>query len=172
MEIVLIAARSKNGIIGRAKGLPWQLPADMAHFRKLTMGAPVLMGRKTWESLTQALPGRRNLVVTRKKDYVARGAEVFADIEYALLAADGETPLFVIGGEDIYRQTLGLADRLLITEVDTEVQGDACFPGIDPGCFDLVAQRARSADAENAFAMTFCEYRRRRVKVLAKSPSF
>ena len=115
-EIILIAAVAENGVIGRDNALPWRLKADLAHFKATTSGHPVLMGRKTWESLGRPLPGRRNLVVTRDPAYSASGAEVFVSPEAALAAA-GATKVFVIGGAEIYRQLLGRADVLMLTEV-------------------------------------------------------
>ena len=132
-ELILIAAVAANRAIGKDNRLLWQIPADMAHFKSLTNGHTVLMGRKTWESLParfRPLPGRRNLVVSRQTDYSAPGAELAPSIENALtLAADAEK-IFVIGGEEIYRQTLALAQRLEITEVHQTPDADAWFPEI------------------------------------------
>ena len=132
-ELILIAAVAANRAIGKDNRLLWQIPADMAHFKSLTNGHTVLMGRKTWESLParfRPLPGRRNLVISRQADYSAPGAELAPSIENALtLAADAEK-IFVIGGEEIYRQTLALAQRLEITEVHQTPDADAWFPEI------------------------------------------
>ena len=124
-EIVLIAAVARNGTIGRDNELPWRLKADLQHFRALTLGHPILMGRKTWESLGRPLPGRRNLVVSRDPGFRAEGAECFAD-PAAAIAAAGEAPtLFVIGGAQLYAQLLPHADRLELTEVHADIDGDA-----------------------------------------------
>ncbi|MDR1424326.1 MAG: dihydrofolate reductase [Azoarcus sp.] len=160
-EIVLIAAVARNGVIGRENALPWRLKADMAHFRATTLGHPVLMGRKTWESLGKPLPGRRNLVLTRQAGYAAHGAEVFASPDAALATVRDAVRVFVIGGAEIYRMMLPRADTLLLTEVDAEVAGDAHFPAFERKRFREAARRAGSeADAENEFAMTFVEYRK------------
>ena len=134
-EIVIIAAVAKNRVIGKDNTLIWNIPEDMAHFKALTSGQTVIMGRKTWESLPprfRPLPGRRNIVISRQPDFAAPGAELAASLEAALqLAAQAETA-FIIGGEQIYRQAMDVADRLEITEVDLEPEGDAWFPAIDP----------------------------------------
>ena len=138
-------ARSRNGVIGKDGGLPWRLKSDLAIFRAVTMGKPVIMGRKTWESLPprfRPLPGRRNIVISRQADFAAPGAELAASLEAALqLAAQAETA-FIIGGEQIYRQAMDVADRLEITEVDLEPEGDAWFPVIDAGCWQETARAA------------------------------
>ncbi|MDR2032144.1 MAG: dihydrofolate reductase [Azoarcus sp.] len=159
-EIVLIAAIARNGVIGRDNALPWRLKADLRHFRETTLGHPVLMGRKTWESLSKPLPGRRNLVLTRQPGYAARGAEVFVSIREALAASAGAARLFVIGGAEIYRALLPWADTLLLTEVAAEVEGDACFPAFDRAHFREISRSAHPADADNEHAVEFVEYRR------------
>ena len=141
-EIVIIAAVAKNRVIGRDNQLIWNIPEDMAHFKALTSGHTVIMGRKTWESLPprfRPLPGRRNIVITRQPDYPAPGAELADSLENALKLASAPGPTsdsmvanttFIIGGEQIYAQAMSLADRLEITEVDLEPEGDAWFPAI------------------------------------------
>lgn len=131
-EVVVIAAVAKNRVIGKDNQLIWNIPEDMAHFKALTAGHTVIMGRKTWESLPprfRPLPGRRNIVISRQADYAAPGAEVAESLEKALHLASAAT-VFIIGGEQIYAQALALADRLEITEVDLEPEGDAWFPDI------------------------------------------
>lgn len=160
-KIVLVAAVAKNRVIGRDNQLVWQLPEDMQHFKSLTQGHAVLMGRKTWESLPprfRPLPGRRNIVVTRQGDYVAAGAEVAGSLPAALaLAAERET-VFVIGGADIYTQALPLADRLEITEVDLEPEGDAWFPVIPTTEWRETARQ--SAIGQNGTGYAFVTYQR------------
>ena len=132
-EIVIIAAVAKNRVIGKDNRLLWKIPEDMAHFKALTAGHTVIMGRKTWESLPprcRPLPGRRNIVITRQADYDAPGAELAGSLENALKLASTATVAFIIGGEQIYTQAMALADRLEITEVDQEPEGDAWFPEI------------------------------------------
>jgi dihydrofolate reductase len=132
-EIVIIAAVARNQVIGKDNRLLWNIPEDMAHFKALTSGHTVVMGRKTWESLPprfRPLPGRRNIVITRQPDYAAPGAELADSLENALKLASTATVVFIIGGEQIYRQAIAVADRLEITEVDLEPEGDAWFPQI------------------------------------------
>jgi dihydrofolate reductase len=132
-EIVIIAAVAKNRVIGKDNKLLWNIPEDMAHFKALTAGHTVIMGRKTWESLPprfRPLPGRRNIVITRQPDYAAPGAELADSLENAQKLASTATVAFIIGGEQIYTQAMALADRLEITEVDQEPEGDAWFPEI------------------------------------------
>ncbi|CAI08630.1 dihydrofolate reductase [Aromatoleum aromaticum] len=159
-QVIIIAATARNGAIGRDNQLPWRLKSDLARFKETTIGHPVLMGRKTWESLGRPLPARRNLVVTRDRSYSATGAEVFPDPEAALEAAGDET-VFVIGGAELYRQLLDSADALLLTEVHADVAGDAYFPPFDRGDFDEVRREQHDADAHNEFSFDFVEYRRK-----------
>ncbi|MDR1462641.1 MAG: dihydrofolate reductase [Azoarcus sp.] len=159
-EIVLIAAVARNGVIGRGNTLPWRLKADLLHFREATLGHPVLMGRKTWESLGKPLPGRRNLVLTRQSAYAAQGAEVFASASDALDAIAGAARAFVIGGSEIYRALLSRADTLLLTEIAADVEGDAHFPAFDRAHFKEISRSPRPADADNDHAVEFVEYRR------------
>ena len=132
-EIVIIAAVARNRVIGKDNALLWHIPEDMAHFKALTSGQTVIMGRKTWESLPprfRPLPGRRNIVISRQPDFAVPGAELASSLDHALqLASTGEC-VFIIGGEQIYRQGLVFADRLEITEVDQTPDGDAWFPEI------------------------------------------
>jgi dihydrofolate reductase len=133
-RIALVVAVSRNGIIGRDGGLPWHISSDLQRFKAITMGKPVIMGRKTWESLPKKpLPGRTNIVITRQRDYRAPGAIVVADAAAALAAAGahGAKEIAVIGGGKIYAMFFDLADRIYLTEVDLEVQGDTRFPPID-----------------------------------------
>lgn len=160
-EIVIVAALARNGVIGRDNGLPWRLKADLQHFRALTMGHPILMGRKTWESLGRPLPGRRNLVVTRDAEFEAVGAEVFTDPEAAIAAAAGAERLFVIGGAQLYKTLFPRAERLALTEVWADVEGDAHFPMFDRSDFVEERRDARTADADNEYDYDFVDYRRR-----------
>jgi dihydrofolate reductase len=160
-EIVLIAAVARNGVIGRGNALPWRLKADLLHFREATLGHPVLMGRKTWESLGRPLPGRRNLVLTRQPGYTTQGGEIFTSTGEALNAAAGAARVFVIGGAEIYRALLPLANTLLLTEIAAEVEGDARFPAFDRAHFREISRIPRPADADNDHAVEFVEYRRK-----------
>ncbi|HAF56275.1 MAG TPA: diacylglycerol kinase [Thauera sp.] len=160
-EIVIVAALARNGVIGRDNGLPWRLKADLQHFRALTMGHPILMGRNTWVSLGRPLPGRRNMVVTRDTSFQAAGAEVFRSPEAAIAAASDAERIFVIGGAQLYGTLLPLADRLVLTEVWADVEGDAHFPLLDRDDFVEERRDARQADADNEFDFDFVEYCRR-----------
>ncbi|GHU07739.1 dihydrofolate reductase [Betaproteobacteria bacterium] len=159
-EIILIAAVARNGVIGRDNALPWRLKADLARFRAHTLGHPLLMGRKTWESLGKPLPGRRNLVLTRQPGYTAQGCEVFASADEALAALAAAEKVFVIGGAEIYRALLPQADTLLLTEVSAEVTGDAHFPAFERTRFKETSRTPCPADADNEYAFDFVEYRR------------
>ena len=131
MELKLIYARSRNGVIGRDGQLPWHLPADLAHFKQTTLGQAVVMGRKTWDSLPERfrpLPGRTNIVITRQTDWHAPGALVAHSLDQAMSLCPAPGPLWVIGGADIYAQALPLASTVVVTEIDVEVQGDAHAP--------------------------------------------
>lgn len=128
----LVVAVARNGAIGIDGGLPWRLPGDLAFFKKVTMGKPILMGRKTWESLPRKpLPGRPNLIVTRDPAYVAEGGAVFSDIDAALAHVGSVGEVAVIGGAELYRQTLDRADRIYLTEVDAAPDADTFFPEFD-----------------------------------------
>ena len=131
--ISYVVAVSRNGVIGREGGLPWHISSDLKRFKEITMGKPVVMGRKTWESLPRKpLPGRRNLVITRQRGFVPEGAEVAATPEEALRLAGDAPEVAVIGGGEIYRLFWPLVDRLYLTEVDLEVEGDTQFPPVSP----------------------------------------
>jgi len=130
-RVYLLAAVASNGIIGANGTLPWRLPEDLAHFKRLTMGHPVIMGRRTWESLPGALPGRENIVVTRTRGYEARGAAVANSLEGALALCAGEPVVFVIGGSRLFADSLPLASGLILTEIHRDFEGDTWFPDYD-----------------------------------------
>jgi dihydrofolate reductase len=130
-RIYLIAAVAKNGVIGAHGKLPWHLPEDLQHFKKLTLGHPVIMGRRTWESLGKPLPGRENIVVSRKSGFEAPGASVASTLEAAIALCTGEAVAFVIGGAEIYAAALPLADGLVLTEIHQDFEGDTRFPDWD-----------------------------------------
>ena len=141
--IALIWAQSRNGVIGRDGALPWHLPEDLAHFRALTTGSTVMMGRRTWESLPakfRPLPGRRNVVLTHQASYDAPGAEVRTDLMEAVNGTDDD--IWVIGGAAVYDAVLPYADRLVVTDVDFEVEGDAWAPQVGPEWIDAVREPA------------------------------
>lgn len=152
--VSLVVAMDEGGVIGRGGTLPWRLPEDLRHFRRLTLGKTVLMGRKTWESLGKPLEGRRNCVLSRDPAFRAPGAEVFTTLDQAL-AAHGEGELVVIGGAELYRQALPLARTLHLTRVHARVDGDTIFPAWSPADFRQVAIEHHPADARHAHAYSF-----------------
>ncbi|MGH8073271.1 MAG: dihydrofolate reductase [Lysobacter sp.] len=161
--LVLIAALDRNRAIGRGNALPWRLPDDLKRFKALTLGKPVLMGRKTAESLGRALPGRRNLVLTRSGEVPFEGMQAVASVDEALATArdDGAAELCVIGGGEVYALCLAQAPRMHLTHVDTVVEGaDAFFPDLDPAQWHVVARESHAADAKHACAFEFVDYRR------------
>jgi dihydrofolate reductase len=161
MELVLVAALDRHGAIGRDNDLPWRLPDDLKRFKALTLGKPVLMGRKTAQSLGRALPGRRNLVLTRSGQVPYEGMQAVASVEEALRAAanDGAQALCVIGGGEVYALCLPMATRMHLTHVDTLVEGaDAFFPAFDAGQWRVTGREAHAADAKHAFAFEFVDY--------------
>lgn len=145
MKLCLIVAVSRNGVIGLNNQLPWHLPEDLKYFKSVTMGKPIVMGRKTYDSIGRPLPGRTNIVITRDASWSAPGVEVAQTLETALelgataCDAAGVEEIMVIGGEQIYRMTLDSAERLYLTQVDAEVEGDAFFPEIDPKIWNQVS---------------------------------
>lgn len=143
MRITLVVAVSDNGVIGRDGRLPWRLPEDLRRFRELTMGKPVLMGRQTFESIGRPLPGRRNVVISRRPGLEIDGCEVAASPEAALALLDDAGESMVIGGEAIYRHFLPQAQRIHRTRVHTTLEGDAFFPKLDPATWRLVASEGR-----------------------------
>jgi dihydrofolate reductase len=163
-EIVLIAAVAANGVIGRGSELVFRHPADAKHFRETTMGHPVVMGRKTWESLPvrfRPLPGRRNIVVTRQAGYAAAGAETAPSLEAALGLVAAAPTVFVMGGGELYAQALPLAQRLEITEVQAPLEGDVHFPAIDPAAWRREAARLPELAETPVPSFAFVTYHRR-----------
>ena len=155
MHLALIAALDRNGLIGRDNALPWHLPADLQHFKRTTLGKPIVMGRKTWESLGRPLPGRHNIVLTRDPGYTAEGATVVTSVDAALAAAGDVDEVMVIGGAALYATLLPRADRLYLTRIDAAFEGDAWFPEVDPGDWREVAREAHAPDERNAHAYSF-----------------
>jgi dihydrofolate reductase len=166
-DLVLIAAVARNGVIGRGGVLPWHLSGDMAHFRDVTRGCPVIMGRRTWDSLSpryRPLPGRANIVVSRRSGSTAEGAQVAPSLQAALRLAqmrlDASRRVFVIGGAQLYREAMPQADGLELTEVQADVTGDVQFPFWDRAAFDEV--RREPQPPEDGLAFDFVGYRRKR----------
>lgn len=156
-----MAAVARGGVIGRGGTLPWHLPEDMARFRELTMGHPVVMGRRTWDSLPdrfRPLPGRRNVVVTRNERWAAGGAERVGSLQDALELLEDEPQTFVIGGGELFAEALPVADELLLTEIDLEVEGDTFFPPWDRNAFVEVSRESRVSMDGTPFS--FVTYKR------------
>lgn len=160
MRINIVVAAAANGVIGVDGGLPWHLPDDFAWFKKVTMGKPIIMGRRTWESIGKALPGRQNIVITRRQGYEAAGADVVSSPEQAIVAAGDAEDVMIIGGERVYADFLPLASRLYLTRVDVEAEGDAYFPPIVDTEWTLVSAEPHAADARHACAFEFRLYDR------------
>jgi dihydrofolate reductase len=162
VRVSLVAAVARGGVIGRDSVIPWRLPEDLQRFRALTVGHPVVMGRRTWESLPdryRPLPGRGNVVVTRNAGWSAQGADRAASVEDAIRLLDGEPEVFVIGGGEIYGAALPYADELRLTEIDAEIEGDTYFPEWDRTAFREVAREEHVSDDGTPFA--FVTYVRR-----------
>lgn len=155
MLISLIAAMDRNRLIGRDNGLPWRLPADLRHFKQVTMGKPILMGRRTWDSLGRPLPGRKNIVLTRDAGFTAAGCTVTHSLEQALAAAAGHAEVMVIGGASFYTQLLPRAGRLYLTRIDAEFEGDTWFPDFAPGQWREVSRRNLAPDEKNPYPYSF-----------------
>ena len=160
LRIALIAAVAENGVIGADNQLPWRLPEDLKRFRALTLGHAVIMGRKTWESLPRALPGRQNIVVTRQRGYAAAGADAVASFAAALECVRMPEPVFCIGGAEIYRAALPLAMTLQLTEIARNFDGDARFPPFERNDWRETAREVHAPDQPGGFAYAYVTYER------------
>jgi dihydrofolate reductase len=164
MDLSLIWAMSENRVIGRAGGLPWRLPLDMRHFMDTTMGKPVIMGRKTFESMKAPLPGRANIVLTRDPAWQRHGIVVVNQLQDAIRCArdrcqaDAQSEAMVIGGADVYARALPQANRLYITHVHATVEGDVVFPTFDLGAWQQIETRSHAADERHFAAFTIATY--------------
>lgn len=145
-RVYLVAAVAANGVIGAGGKLPWRIPEDLRHFKSLTLGHPVIMGRKTWESLGRPLPGRENIVVTRTAGFEAPGAHVAASLDAALALCAGEPVAFVIGGGEIYAAALPVADGMVLTEIRRDFPGDARFPEFDRNAWRETQRKPQTGD--------------------------
>lgn len=161
--LTFVWSEDENQLIGQANQLPWHLPADLKHFKAVTMGDAVLMGRKTYESLPiKPLPNRRNIILTRNKDYVAPGAEVFHSKEAILSAVDtDQQTLHIIGGGEIYRLFIDEVDELYQTIIEGDFEGDTYFPTLDFSEFELLSEKEGTVDEANRHPHTFYHYRRK-----------
>lgn len=164
MIISLVAAASDNNVIGNKGALPWRMPADMKFFKNLTMGHTVIMGRKTYESMGKPLPGRKNIVISRKKNFQADGCTVLDSLTEAFATFTDEKEVFVIGGAEIYRAALSKADKIYLTKVHCVVDGDAHFPQISDKEWVELSRLENQADEKNPFPYTFIELARKSEK--------
>lgn len=166
-KIVIVVAAARNGVIGRDGDMPWRLPSDLKRFKALTLGKPVIMGRKTFESIGKPLPGRPNIVISRNPDFSVAGVTAVQSLEAAISVAGtearalGTDEICVIGGGEIYRQAIGRADVLHITEVGAEIEGDTRFPAVDPLIFERIADESIPQGEKDSHAMHFTTWRRR-----------
>ena len=160
LDVALIAAVAANGVIGRGGALPWRLPEDLRHFRALTAGHAVIMGRRTWQSLPRALPDRQNIVVTRQADYMATGATTGSSLDDALSKVAYPAPAFVIGGGELYRAALPLARTAYVTEIAQAFDGDATFPKLPAHEWVETARETHRASDESALSYAFVTYER------------
>lgn len=164
MKIVIIVAVAKNNVIGSSNTIPWYCPEDLKYFKRTTLGSPVLMGRKTYDSLKiQPLPGRQNIVVTRDAELNYPGCDMVSSINegIALAKTNDSQKLFIVGGADIYLQCLSIAEELYVTEVDVLVEGDRFFPAIDESIWSLIKEDVYQANQENPHDMIFKVFSRR-----------
>lgn len=159
-ELCLIVAVARNGVIGRENALPWRLREDLRHFKATTLGCPVIMGRKTWDSLGRPLPGRTNVVISRQKDLHCEGARVVHSLDEALAVCADAARVFVIGGAQLYAEALPRADRLFISEILADVEGDAVFPSLAGQLFTEVSRRHVEADEFNEHPFDIVELSR------------
>jgi dihydrofolate reductase len=161
-RISLIWAMSRNRVIGRDNALPWHLPADLQHFKQVTLGKPIIMGRRTWESLPGRLPQRRHIVITRQRGYQAAGAETAPDLQSAIRLAGDVEEVMIVGGATLYALALPLADQLYLTLVDADIAGDTRFPDFDLSEWREVSRHQHAPDKANSYGMEFLQLVRRR----------
>jgi dihydrofolate reductase len=162
MRRSLVVAMARNRVIGRDNALPWRLPADLAHFKKVTMGHPIVMGRRTYESIGKALPGRKSIVVTHNRAYAAPGCIVVPSLEAAWQAAGDAEEVCVIGGTSLFREALPVADVIHLTEVEAEVEGDTYFPEFDRGEWTETEIARHGVDERHAYPMRILRLDRKR----------
>lgn len=158
MKIALIAAMTRQRVIGRDNQMPWHLPADLKHFKQLTLHKPVIMGRKTYESMGHALPKRRNFVLSLNPHYQLADAEVYASLEDIFAALHGEPEVMIIGGQTLFDKALVLADTLYLTFIDADIPGDTFFPEFDRKAWRLMAEEVHTADTANPYPYRFLTY--------------
>lgn len=155
MKISIIVAMSRNRVIGKGDAMPWHLPAELRHFKQVTMGKPIIMGRKTFESIGRVLPGRRNIIITRDPQYEFEDAIIVHSIDEALKAAGNTAEVMIVGGGHLYRQMIKDAECLYLTIVETDIEGDVFFPLIAEKEWRTTQELRRAPDEKNQFAMRF-----------------
>ena len=160
-RVSLIVAMAKNRVIGANNTLPWHLPADLKHFKTLTMGHHIVMGRKTYDSIGKPLPGRTSVVVTRNANYAPPGVVVVNSLESAISACADDEEIFVIGGAELYRQAIVLADRIYLTEIDADIPGDAHFTELDRKSWQETGRVSHAPDEKNLYHYHFVVYDRK-----------
>jgi dihydrofolate reductase len=158
----IIAAVSENNVVGKDNGLPWKLSADLKRLKSLTMGHHIIMGRKTWDSLGRALPGRVNVVITNRKDFRAEGAVVVNSLEEALTVSSGDTEIFIFGGAEIFRKALPLVDKIYFTRVHARIRGDAFFPDFNLFEWQETQREEHHKDDKNEYDYTFVTLERKK----------
>ena len=154
----MIVATANNRIIGKDNDMPWHLPADLQYFKKITLGKPIIMGRKTFESIGRPLPGRRNIVISRDVNYSADGVDTVISVDAALALVEGVDEAMVIGGGAIYQHCIAAANRLYITHIKADIDGDTQFPEYDLNIWKQVSTQVRPADDDNKYELDFCVY--------------
>lgn len=162
-KLSMIVAHADNRVIGKDNGMPWHLPADLQYFKKVTLGKPIVMGRKTYESIGRPLPGRMNIVISRDANYRAEGIETATTVQEALSLAGKVDEVMVIGGGAIYAFCMEDADRLYITHINATIEGDTEFPAYEAGLdWEKISSEFRPSDEKNAYDLDFCVYDRKR----------
>jgi dihydrofolate reductase len=163
MKVSLIAALADNGTIGKDNALPWHLPDDFKWFKKMTLGKPVIMGRRTWESIgSKPLPGRKNIVLTHSPSSHVRGVEMVFNLQRAVECAGREDEAVIIGGARLYKEALPIADLMYLTRVHADLEGDTFFPEVDWNQWERLSSEAHAADERHAYAFTCETWKRRR----------
>tara|TARA_R110002167_G_scaffold327643_3_gene533926 strand:+ start:13313 stop:13801 length:489 start_codon:yes stop_codon:yes gene_type:complete len=154
----MIVAHANNRVIGKNNAMPWHLPADLAYFKKTTLGKPIIMGRKTYESIGRPLPGRQNIVISRDGNYQAEGVDVVSSVDAALALVNDVEEVMVIGGGAIYQHCLAAAQRLYITHIDADIDGDTYFPEYDFNVWKKMSSELRPSDDKNQYQLNFTVY--------------
>ena len=159
----IIVAASENNVIGKDNRLPWHLPADLKYFKNTTWAMPIIMGRRTFESIGKPLPGRHNIVITRNKDYKANGATVVSNLNEAVKAAESDdvNEFFIIGGAELFNTTLDQAQKIYLTRVHASIDGDVFFPALNEEKWKLVSEKNMEADEKNEYALSFQVWEKR-----------